>query len=106
MKRLLWSLLKLNAIALALLLGFVFWLESTRGGRPGVAMSFLMVAYVAYVLYLNVRAIYRARQEISASLQDGAVNAAASAIEFRDAARARVHDRLEERRQRSDSDHS
>lgn len=98
----LWSLLKLNAIAFTLLFGFVFWLMSDTREKPATSISMFLLACIVYVVYLNVRAIYRARQEISTSLRDGAVNAAANAIEFRDAARARVNQRLEERKQQSD----
>lgn len=105
MKRLLWSLLKINAIALTLFFGFALLLGSTRNVKPNAPLAIFLAACVAYVFYLNVRTIYRARQEVSASLRDGAINAAANAIEIRDAARARVNERLEERRQRSDDNH-
>jgi hypothetical protein len=92
---------KLNAIALAVLLVFISWLESTRRGKPNTAIALFMAIYVIFIIYINIRIIYQARQDISISLRDGAINAAASAVEFRDAARARVNERVEERRRSS-----
>lgn len=97
MKKLLWSIAKLNTIALAVFIGLISLI-----GQPSAAIAFFMAAYVIYIIYLNVQIIYKSRQDISRSLRDGAINAAASAIEFRDAARARVNERIEERKRNSD----
>ena len=106
MKNLLLSIVKLNTIALIVLLGFFILLERKTKGEANAVIALSMAAYVIYIIYRNIRIIYQARQDISISLQDGAINAAATAIEFRDAARARVKERIEERRRSSNDKNS
>lgn len=97
MKSLLWALLKLNLAAFILIGGFIVWLGTQRG-EPGGVMYAVLLGSIAYTAYLNIATVFRARRAITASVKDGAIEAAARAIEFKDAANARVQERLNERR--------
>jgi len=99
LKLLVYSLLKLNVIGIALLtlIGFLIF-RPNESIEDSVAYMFLGCIFLLFCL--NIRTIYRARQAIAASIQNSAVDVAASAIEFRDAARDRVNERLKEREER------
>ncbi|MEO5794710.1 MAG: hypothetical protein ABIP34_06740 [Rhodoferax sp.] len=105
MKHFFWLLLKLNVVGIALLTFFGF-LIGNSGRDPGAAVFVPFLGCIVYLAYLNIRTVYRARQDIAASIQNGAVDVAASAIEFRNAAHARVNERIKERKQHQDSNES
>jgi len=96
MRELIRGLLKLNLIGGALLAGYALWLDSSRRESTGLIFGF--VAGLVLLAFLNLRTIYRTRRALAASLRDGAIEVAASALDLRDAARARVEERRAERK--------
>jgi len=96
MKSLLWTLVKVNAVSLGAMFAAIMITSGSYGPRP----KFMIVLCIclAYLLYWNIKTIVKARKEIAEAVKDGAIEAAARAIEFKEAANARVQQRLEERR--------
>ena len=99
MKSLLWKLVKLNAICFVVLMVFLLLAEAASEGRePGPIAASAVILLIVYAIYANISTVVRARKEIAESIREGAIEAAARAIEFKEAANARVQERLEQRR--------
>ena len=100
MRELVGALLKLNLIGGALLVGYALWVGASLRPSSGQIVGF--GAGLVLLGFLNVRTVFLARRAVAESLRDGATEMAASALDLRDAARARVEKRRAERKQQAD----
>lgn len=92
------ALLKFNALMGALVFALVLIIESSSNGREpsATAMIFTLLILGAWVFW-NLKIIINNRNRISNSIKNGALDVAATAIQFKEAAKARAHERAEER---------
>jgi uncharacterized membrane protein YqjE len=93
MKLTLLSLLKFNFMMLIVLAACILVLANDGFQR----LQPLMAIPVIFAVYKNVQIIWKGRYRIIATVENAALDATASAIEFRQKAEARVKDRAKNR---------
>lgn len=94
MKNTIFALLKFNAIALAVLfiIGAIVTADANNRVNP-IVPSLMFLG----ILYWNIKIILTRRREIVDSVKNKVIDVAAASIELKDAASARVQERIKER---------
>lgn len=104
MKNIFRSLLKFNLIAILVffVFGVIVFLIEPRS--PNLKFAVILVLIFAWVIFGNLKIIYKERKTIVESLKKGSIEVAASAIEFKEKAAVRAKERMQERAEKeSDS---
>lgn len=96
----LFSLIKFNVFCALVTLGFMLYLDFYHINQSKTIPTILALLFVLGWVLMNIKIIVSNRKRIAASVMDKSVDLAASAIEFKEAANARVKQRMEERKTR------
>ncbi len=93
------ALLKFNALMVGLMLVGVLTIETSSNGRaPDTAgMMIFAVLLLSAWFWGNLKIFIHNKSRIANSIKNGALDVAASAIQFKEAAKARAQERTEEK---------
>ncbi|WP_139205064.1 hypothetical protein [Ectopseudomonas oleovorans] len=97
MKSAIVAMLKFNGIILFIFLAIVLYVEQSGIRPPSIKLTGLAVLLLAACVIGNIKIVIGKRNEIITSIKNGAIEAAAATIEFKETANLRAQERIKEK---------